>query len=49
MEYGITPIELAIVNASMPAKKEIKGCGCASVPFSVILVILGISYWRFAS
>lgn len=47
MEYGITPIELAIVNAPMPAKKQNNGCGCASVPFSVILVILGIGYWGF--
>ncbi|MBW4664339.1 MAG: hypothetical protein KME01_09090 [Chroococcus sp. CMT-3BRIN-NPC107] len=31
----------------MPTKKENSGCGCASVPFSVILVMLGVGYWGF--
>jgi uncharacterized protein (TIGR03382 family) len=31
----------------MPPKKENDGCGCASVPFSLILVLLGVGYWGF--
>ena len=31
----------------MPPKKENDGCGCASVPFSLILVLLGVGYWSF--
>jgi uncharacterized lipoprotein YddW (UPF0748 family) len=31
----------------MPPKKENEGCGCASVPFSLILVLLGVGYWGF--
>ncbi|MEM8805853.1 MAG: family 10 glycosylhydrolase [Cyanobacteria bacterium P01_G01_bin.38] len=32
----------------MPTKKkENAGCGCASIPFSVILLFLGLSYWGF--
>ncbi|MEQ9234493.1 family 10 glycosylhydrolase [Coleofasciculus sp. E2-BRE-01] len=31
----------------MPAKKEKKGCGCASIPISLILVLLGVGYWGF--
>jgi hypothetical protein len=31
----------------MPPKKENNGCGCASVPFSLIIVLLGVGYWGF--
>ncbi len=31
----------------MPTKKENSGCGCASIPFSLILVMLGVGYWGF--
>lgn len=31
----------------MPAKKEKKGCGCASIPISLILVLFGAGYWGF--
>jgi uncharacterized lipoprotein YddW (UPF0748 family) len=31
----------------MPPKKENDGCGCASVPISFILVLLGVGYWGF--
>jgi uncharacterized protein (TIGR03382 family) len=31
----------------MPSKKENAGCGCASVPISLILVLLGVGYWGF--
>ncbi len=31
----------------MRPKKENDGCGCASVPFSLILVLLGVGYWGF--
>ncbi|HEY9739098.1 MAG TPA: family 10 glycosylhydrolase, partial [Coleofasciculaceae cyanobacterium] len=31
----------------MPPKKENTGCGCASVPISLILVLLGVGYWGF--
>lgn len=31
----------------MPPKKENKGCGCANVPISLILVLLGVGYWGF--
>ncbi len=30
-----------------PKKKENDGCGCASVPISLILVLLGVGYWGF--
>lgn len=29
----------------MPSKKENSGCGCANIPISLLLVLLGISYW----
>jgi len=31
----------------MPTKKENTGCGCASIPISLILVLLGLGYWGF--
>ncbi len=31
----------------MPPKKENNGCGCASVPISLIVVLLGVGYWGF--
>ena len=31
----------------MPTKKENHGCGCASIPISLILVLLGFGYWGF--
>jgi len=31
----------------MPPKKQNEGCGCASVPISLIIVLLGVSYWGF--
>lgn len=31
----------------MPPKKENDGCGCASIPISLILVLLGVGYWGF--
>lgn len=31
----------------MPAKKENKGCGCTSIPISLIIVMLGVGYWGF--
>ena len=31
----------------MPPKKENTGCGCGSIPFSLIIVLLGIGYWGF--
>lgn len=31
----------------MPPKKENAGCGCASIPFSLIIVLLGLGYWGF--
>ncbi|MBW4649847.1 MAG: family 10 glycosylhydrolase [Kastovskya adunca ATA6-11-RM4] len=31
----------------MPSKKENDGCGCASIPFSLIIVLLGAGYWGF--
>ncbi|MEQ9551336.1 MAG: family 10 glycosylhydrolase [Coleofasciculus sp. G3-WIS-01] len=31
----------------MPSKKENKGCGCTSIPISLILVLLGVGYWGF--
>ncbi len=33
----------------MPPKKENTGCGCASIPFSLIIVLLGVSYWGFTN
>jgi uncharacterized lipoprotein YddW (UPF0748 family) len=33
----------------MPPKKENSGCGCASVPFSLIIVLLGAGYWGFVN
>jgi uncharacterized lipoprotein YddW (UPF0748 family) len=30
-----------------PKKKENDGCGCASIPFSLIIVLLGVGYWGF--
>jgi len=31
----------------MNKKQESKGCGCSSIPLSLILIILGVSYWLF--
>lgn len=31
----------------MPPKKEKNGCGCTSIPISLILVLLGVGYWGF--
>lgn len=31
----------------MPPKKENDGCGCASIPISLILLLLGVGYWGF--
>lgn len=31
----------------MPSKKENKGCGCTSIPISLIVVLLGVGYWGF--
>ncbi|MEQ9668508.1 family 10 glycosylhydrolase [Coleofasciculus sp. G2-EDA-02] len=31
----------------MSSKKENKGCGCTSIPISLILVLLGVGYWGF--
>ncbi|MGB3296421.1 MAG: family 10 glycosylhydrolase [Phormidesmis sp.] len=31
----------------MPTKKENSGGGCGSIPFSVILLFLGLGYWGF--
>jgi uncharacterized lipoprotein YddW (UPF0748 family) len=31
----------------MPTKKENDGCGCASIPISLIIVLLGVGYWGF--
>ncbi|MGB7442304.1 MAG: family 10 glycosylhydrolase [Coleofasciculaceae cyanobacterium] len=31
----------------MAPKKENSGCGCASIPFSLIIVLLGVGYWGF--
>lgn len=31
----------------MPSKKENAGCGCASIPLSLIVVLLGVGYWGF--
>ena len=31
----------------MPPKKENNGCGCANVPISLIIVLLGLGYWGF--
>ncbi|MBE9228730.1 family 10 glycosylhydrolase [Phormidium sp. LEGE 05292] len=33
----------------MPAKKENNGCGCASIPFSLIIVLFGFGYWGFTN
>jgi uncharacterized lipoprotein YddW (UPF0748 family) len=33
----------------MTPKKEKNGCGCASVPFSLIIVLLGVGYWSFVN
>jgi uncharacterized lipoprotein YddW (UPF0748 family) len=31
----------------MPSKKENSGCGCTSIPISLIIVLLGVVYWGF--
>ncbi|NJK65758.1 MAG: family 10 glycosylhydrolase [Microcoleus sp. SU_5_3] len=31
----------------MPSKKENSGCGCSSIPISLIVVLLGVGYWGF--
>ena len=33
----------------MPSKKENTGCGCASIPFSLIIVLLGVGCWGFTN
>ncbi|MCU0540848.1 MAG: family 10 glycosylhydrolase [Oscillatoriaceae cyanobacterium Prado104] len=33
--------------SSKSSKKENSGCGCASIPFSLIIVLLGVGYWGF--
>jgi len=33
----------------MPPKKENNGCGCGSIPFSLIIVLLGGGYWGFTN
>jgi uncharacterized lipoprotein YddW (UPF0748 family) len=33
----------------MPTKKENDGCGCASIPISLIIVLLGVGYWGFTN
>ena len=33
----------------MPPKKENSGCGCANIPISLIVVLLGIGYWGLAN
>ncbi|PZV06033.1 MAG: hypothetical protein DCF22_24240 [Leptolyngbya sp.] len=29
----------------MPPKKENSGCGCSSIPFSFLIILLGVGYW----
>lgn len=31
----------------MPSKKQNKGCGCSSIPFSVLIILFGLGYWGF--
>lgn len=31
----------------MSPKKEKAGCGCASIPISLIIILLGVGYWGF--
>lgn len=31
----------------MSSKKDNLGCGCAHIPFSVIIILLGLGYWGF--
>lgn len=31
----------------MPSKKENNGCGCTSIPISLMIVLLGVGYWGF--
>jgi uncharacterized lipoprotein YddW (UPF0748 family) len=31
----------------MPSKKDNSGCGCTSIPISLIIVLLGLGYWGF--
>lgn len=33
----------------MPPKKENAGCGCTSIPISLIIVLLGLGYWGFGN
>ena len=33
----------------MPPKKENAGCGCTSIPISLIIVLLGLGYWGFSN
>jgi len=33
----------------MPPKKENSGCGCTSIPISLIIVLLGLGYWGFTN
>lgn len=33
----------------MDSKKEKKGCGCANIPISFILILLGGAYWGFTN
>jgi uncharacterized lipoprotein YddW (UPF0748 family) len=31
----------------MPSKKEPNGCGCSSIPISLMIVLCGLGYWGF--
>ncbi len=33
----------------MPPKKENAGCGCTSIPISLIIVLLGLGYWGYSN
>lgn len=39
----------AIANITMPNKKENPGCGCANIPISFLIVLLGLGYWGFTN
>jgi Glycosyl hydrolase-like 10 len=39
----------AIANITMPNKKENPGCGCANIPISFLVVLLGLGYWGFTN
>lgn len=38
-------LERVTDHFAMPSKKENSGCGCTSIPISLMLVLLGVSYW----